>query len=121
MKTFQPLGDLRPYRLRDGITARAVNGERMTLAIVDLDPGAVLAEHHHPNEQMGFVLSGTMTMTIGGEKRELRAGDTYVIPSDVPHDAATGPEGCTAVDVFNPLRADWEQLPRLDPSPGRWP
>ncbi len=121
MKTYQPLTDLRPYQIRDGITARAVHGERMTMAVVDLEPAAVLAEHHHENEQMGFVLSGSMTMRIGGERRELRAGDTYVIPSDVPHDAVTGPEGCTAVDVFAPIREDWEKLSRLDPSPGRWP
>lgn len=121
LKTYDKLSDLRPYRLREGITARAVNGERMTMAVVDLDPGSILAEHKHENEQMGFVLSGSMTMRIGGEERELHAGDTYVIPSNTPHDAVTGPEGCTAVDVFAPIRMDWEQLPRLDPSSGRWP
>jgi len=121
MKTYQPLSDLRPYQIRDGIAARAVNGERMTLAVVDLDPNAVLAEHRHPNEQMGFIISGSMTMRIGGDSRELRAGDTYVIPGDTPHDAVTGPDGCTAVDVFAPVRADWEKLPRLEPSAGRWP
>ena len=53
--------------------------------------------------------------------RELHAGDTYVIPSDVPHDAVTGLEGATVIDVFAPIRADWEKLQRLDPAPGFWP
>lgn len=93
----------------------------MTLAVVDLRPNVVLPEHHHENEQLGFILRGSLTFTIGGEKRELAAGDTYEIPSHTPHDAVAGPEGCTAVDVFAPVRADWEQLERPDPFPPDWP
>jgi quercetin dioxygenase-like cupin family protein len=121
MNTFEPVRDLRPYQLRDGITARAVNGERITMAVIDLKPGAVSPEHHHENEQLGFVITGSITMRIGSDKKELRAGDTYRIPSDVPHEAVAGPEGCTAVDVFAPVRADWEKLERPDPFPPEWP
>ncbi|TAN31502.1 cupin domain-containing protein [bacterium] len=118
---FESLGAVRPHALRDGVTARAINGERITMAVVDLDAGAVLPEHHHENEQLGFVISGVITMRVGPEKRELRPGDTYSIPSHVPHDAVAGPEGCTVVDVFAPVRADWAEVKRTDPSPGRWP
>lgn len=120
-ETFTPLRDLRPYAVWEGVTARVVNGERMTLAAVDLAPRAVVAEHHHENEQLGFVIRGSMTFTIGGEKRDLQPGDTYRIPSHVPHDAAAGPDGCTVVDVFAPVRADWERLDRPDPFPPEWP
>jgi quercetin dioxygenase-like cupin family protein len=119
--TFRPLSELRPYKLRDGINARAIIGERMTLAVVDLGPNVVLPEHHHENEQLGFILRGSMTFTVGGEKRELAAGDTYEIPSHVPHDAVAGPEGCTAVDAFAPVREDWEKLERAEPFPPDWP
>jgi quercetin dioxygenase-like cupin family protein len=122
MTIFQTFRDIRPHVLREGITARAVNGERLTMAVIDLEPGVALPEHHHENEQLGFVVSGVITMRIGGEKRELHAGETYAIPSDVPNDALAGPDGCTVVDVFAPVRADWEKLPRLDPTPSpRWP
>ena len=119
--TFRPLAELRPYAIWGGVTARVVNGERMTLATVDLDPGATVAEHHHENEQLGFVIQGSMTFTIGGERRELHAGDTYAIPSHLPHDAVAGHEGCTVVDVFAPVRSDWEKLGRRDPFPPHWP
>src|SRR5207249_4057920 len=89
--------------------------------VVDLEPGSAVPEHHHENEQLGFILRGSMTFTIGGEKREIRAGDTYTIPSNVPHDAVAGPDGCTAVDAFAPIRADWENLERADPFPPHWP
>jgi len=121
VSTFNSLAALQRLKLREGITARSINGDRMTLAIVDLDPGATLPEHHHENEQLGFVISGTFTIRIGSEKRELHAGDTYSIPSHVPHEAWAGPGGCTVVDVFAPIRADWADLTRVDPAPGRLP
>lgn len=123
MKTqrYTALEDLRPYLIRAGMTARVVNGERTTVAVIDIDPDGVAEEHHHENEQIGFVISGVITMRIAGESRELHPGDTYVIPSNVPHDAKAGPEGATVVDVFTPVRADWEKLPRAEPSPGKWP
>ncbi|HYM97447.1 MAG TPA: cupin domain-containing protein [Candidatus Sulfotelmatobacter sp.] len=121
MTTFHSIRDLRPLAIREGINARAVNGERITMAVVDLDPGATLPEHHHENEQLGIVIAGAITMRIGGERRELHAGDTYTIPSHVPHDALAGPAGCTLADVFAPVRADWDKLERLEPSRPRWP
>jgi quercetin dioxygenase-like cupin family protein len=121
MKTFESLHNIGPYIVREGITARAVEGERMTMAVVDLEPNATLPEHHHENEQLGFVIAGVITMTIGGEKRELHAGDTYAIPSHVPHDAVAGPDGCTVTDVFAPVRADWRELKRAEAGAGRWP
>jgi quercetin dioxygenase-like cupin family protein len=121
MSTFTPLETLRPIALAEGVVARSVKGERMTLALVDLAPNAVVAEHRHENEQLGFVVRGSMTMRIGNEVLELHAGDTYVIPSDVEHGAAAGAEGCTATDVFAPIRADWETKDRLEPSRPDWP
>ena len=91
------------------------------MAVVDLEPNAVLAEHKHENEQLGFVIRGMITMRIAGEKKDLNAGEIYVIPSNVPHDAKAGPEGCTITDMFTPIRADWEKAPRSEPSKGRWP
>ena len=119
--TFRPLADLRPYAIWSNVTARVVNGERMSLAVVDLEPDSKVPEHHHENEQLGFVLQGSLTFTIGGESRELRAGDTYVIPSHVPHHVVVGHEGAVVVDSFAPVRADWEKLPRPDPFPPQWP
>jgi quercetin dioxygenase-like cupin family protein len=91
------------------------------MAVIDLDPDLDIPEHHHGNEQLGFVLLGKVTMVIGGEERELSTGEAYSIPSDVPHSARTGHEGATVVDIFAPVRSDWEKAPRIEPSGGRWP
>ena len=119
--TFEALANMRPYVLGQGIVSRAVNGERMTMAVVDLEPNAVLPEHKHENEQIGFIIRGSMTLRVGDEVKELHPGDTYLIPSNVEHGAAAGPDGATVTDVFAPVREDWQRAERLEPKPGDWP
>ena len=121
MSAFHTLRELQPIVLADGVAARAIDGDRMTVAVVDLQPNAVSPEHSHENEQLGFILRGSMTMRVGNEVRELNAGDTYSIPSGVEHGAAAGPDGCTAADVFAPVRADWDSRERGEPSAPDWP
>jgi quercetin dioxygenase-like cupin family protein len=105
-----------------GINARALNGERITMALVELDPNQPVPEHQHENEQMGFVVRGQMEMRVGDETRALNPGETYTIPSNTPHAVVTtGPEGCVVMDIFAPVRADWQKLERSEPSPGSWP
>ena len=113
--------ELAPYLLMPGIRARAVHGERVTVSIVDLDAGLSMPEHHHANEQVGTVLRGEITFTIGGETRVRRTGDMWVIPSGVPHLVTVGPEGCTVVEVFSPPRDDWAALERGPAGRGDWP
>jgi unsaturated pyranuronate lyase len=121
VSAFEELGDLRPLPIWDGILARAVVGEEMTMAIVELAPNAVAAEHHHANEQLGIVLTGTMTFRIGDETREIGPGMTYKILADVPHTATAGPDGCVVMDIFAPPRADWGALEPQEPTPPIWP
>ena len=118
---FRQLAELEPIELGEGLVARAVAGDRMTFAVVDLEPGAVLPEHHHENEQIGLVIRGEMELRVGSETRLLRPGDTYVIPSEVPHTARAGAEGASVVDVFTPRRADWESRPRRQAAKPDWP
>jgi quercetin dioxygenase-like cupin family protein len=112
--TFAHFHALRPYAIWEGAVARAVHGEHLTMAVIDLEPNVAVPEHRHVNEQLGFVARGTITMTVG-------VGEAYAIASDLPHAALAGPEGATVVDVFSPPRGDWEGLERLEPSRSAWP
>ncbi len=120
MTTFDDLTDLEAQRIWERIAARSVHGERITLAVVELDPGAVVAEHSHENEQLGIVLHGSMSFRVGEEHRELGPGGTWRIPSNTPHEATAGPEGAVVIDVFSPPRGDWAALESVD-RPPRWP
>ena len=110
-----------PKRIWDGVRARVVGGERQTLAVVELGPGAVVPEHAHEHEQLGLVIEGSVRFTVGGETEELEAGGTWRIPSKVPHTVAAGPEGAVVVDVFAPARADWDEIPDEPARAPDWP
>jgi quercetin dioxygenase-like cupin family protein len=110
-----------PFCVWDGVVARSVDGERVGLAVVELDPSAIVPEHSHDNEQLGIVLSGSVRFRVGDETRELTAGGTWRIPPSTPHEVHAGPEGAVVVDVFAPVRADWAALERVGPRTPRWP
>jgi unsaturated pyranuronate lyase len=106
----------------DVVRVRRVEGDRITLALVELAPDAVVPGHHHDAEQLGMVIEGSLIFTIGDERRELGPGGTWQIRSDTPHQATAGPAGATVIDVFAPRRTDWDALPPLAARPAlRWP
>jgi quercetin dioxygenase-like cupin family protein len=121
VSVFQAVAKLKPTRIWDGVLARSVNGDRVTIGFVDIEPNVLVPEHRHENEQVGFVLRGSVTMTVEGQSRELRVGETYAIASQLPHSAKAGGDGVSVVDVFAPVRQDWKTKPTVDPFPGRWP
>ncbi len=91
-----------------GIHIRTFWQDKMLVAMVELDANAVLPEHEHPHEQAGVVLSGELTLTIGGETRICTAGDSYIIPGGVYHSAVTGADGAKAMDIFSPVREEYK-------------
>jgi quercetin dioxygenase-like cupin family protein len=118
---LKDLPDIDPLAIWEGVRARPVEGERITLAVVELDPGSVVPEHRHPNEQLGIMLRGSGRFRVGDETREVRPGSTWRILADVPHELAVGPDGAVVIDVFSPPRADWAGIPIAEPRPLVWP
>jgi quercetin dioxygenase-like cupin family protein len=114
------LAEIEPIQVFEGVVARRVEGDRVTLAIVELDPDAVVPEHTHEAEQNGMVIRGRMTFRIGDQQRELDAGGTWRIRGGVPHSARAGSDGAVVIDVFSPIRDDWADRPRVVRRP-RWP
>jgi quercetin dioxygenase-like cupin family protein len=119
MSRFEGVADLAPQLIWEGVTARAVHAERLTLALVELEPGSVVPEHAHDNEQVGIMVEGSFEMRVGGETRELRRGDTWSIPPDEPHEVHVGPEGAVVVEVWVPGRDDWKTIERQPPNEPR--
>jgi quercetin dioxygenase-like cupin family protein len=118
---FADLEGLDAQRIWDGVAGRVVEGERVTLAVIELDPDSVVPEHRHENEQVGVLVSGRLEFRIGDDTRLVEPGGTWCIPADVPHEVRTGPQGAVAVEVFAPARADWAGLERFEARPPRWP
>ncbi len=121
MSNLSQLSEIAPKAIWDGVTARVVDGERITLAVVEIEPNGLVPEHLHPNEQLGLVLEGSLTFRIDGEVRELGPGGTWRILGDLPHEARAGAGGAVVVDVFTPIRSDWQELEADPARPPRWP
>jgi len=109
MSYFQNKNDIPEKELVPGIFVRMVHMEGTTVMHVRIEKGAVLPEHHHVHEQVTNILEGELELTVGGQKRLCKAGDIVTIPSNVPHSAVSH-NGCTAIDVFQPVREDYKKL-----------
>jgi quercetin dioxygenase-like cupin family protein len=83
-----------------------VHGADTLLVEVHLEQGAVLPNHHHPHEQTGYLVSGRLDLTFGGETYQARPGDSWNIPGGTGH-SATALEDSVAIEVFAPVREDY--------------
>ena len=94
-------------QLFPGVEAHLIWGSRLMLAVVDLQPHSIVAEHDHPHEQIGMVVEGRAEFTIGGETRVLGPGDRYLMPGGVRHKVVPMGGPCQALDVFYPIRDEY--------------
>ena len=88
------------------ITRKAIHSGTMTVARLELQKDAVVAEHSHHNEQITMVERGALKFSIDGGHKVVRGGETLVIPPNVPH-AVVALEDTVVLDVFSPARDDW--------------
>ena len=96
-----------PVEMFPGVVRRTLtDGERLMLIAGTLDDGAVVPMHTHPHEQTGYLVSGRLLFELGDEKRELKAGDSWLVPSNLPHEV-TALEPCVFIDVFSPPREEY--------------
>jgi mannose-6-phosphate isomerase-like protein (cupin superfamily) len=60
-------------------------GAPFSAYIVAAKPGQGPPLHMHPYVEVAFVIEGSVTITIGEETREVKAGGIAVIPAETPH------------------------------------
>jgi quercetin dioxygenase-like cupin family protein len=99
--------DTSHHEIFPGVHIFTCTGEQMMLSLVELQPGSEVLPHSHPHEQMGMLLEGELTFTIGGETKVLRPGEMWRIPGGVTHGCVAGNSGAKALDVFHPVREDY--------------
>ncbi len=70
------------------------------------ETGVQIPVHCHPYQQVGYVVSGRVALTIDGVRTVCDPSDSYAIPGDVAHDAMfLAPS--IVVDCFSPPRKDY--------------
>jgi quercetin dioxygenase-like cupin family protein len=89
-----------------GVRMSTTEAKRMTLSVVDLEPHAVIPEHSHPHEQIGYCVEGEFDFIIGGKTYHIVPGHIWRIPGGVLHKVIAGDRRARAIDVFYPVRED---------------
>ena len=96
--------------LTTGINANPLLGERVNILVVTLDPNAEAPAHAHDEEQMGYVITGSIEFFDETRTERLGPGDTYHAPPGAIHGARALADGCTLIDVFSPPRAGLKEM-----------
>ncbi|WP_366185836.1 cupin domain-containing protein [Flavobacterium ovatum] len=94
----------------DGIQRKWFHGEKGQMTLFNLEKGAHIAWHKHPNEQITYIMSGKVKIKtiIDGKEQfvEVGAGEVIVFPENVPHEF-WALEQTVDLDVHVPVREDW--------------
>ena len=63
-------------------------GYEAVIAKVEVAPGAKAGRHTHPGEEISYILEGEALLLVDGQPpRTVKAGESFVIPAGVIHDA----------------------------------
>lgn len=82
------------------------HNDQLMVVEVAFEKGAVGSLHAHPHIQASYVAEGVFEVTIAGETAVLRAGESFIVPSNALH-------GCLAleagrlIDSFTPARLEF--------------
>jgi quercetin dioxygenase-like cupin family protein len=83
-----------------------VYGERSLLTEFRLAADCIVPRHSHPYEQTGYMIKGKMRLTIGSERFDVEAGDSWSVPLNEEHGVEVQ-EDALVVEVFSPVREDY--------------
>jgi len=80
----------------------SVPGREVVQAVAELPAGMSVGRHTHPGEEVSYVLEGTVILLIDGQPpREVKAGEGFVIPAGVVHDAkVAGDKGSRVLATY---------------------
>ena len=105
---------------RPGFRGRFFHSEHMTFSYYDIDAGADVHPHRHPQEEVWHLVAGEAEVTVAGETRLVRAGGAATASGTVtgsprrstpPSAAITGTLSCTvAARVAVSLRSAAYQI-----------
>jgi quercetin dioxygenase-like cupin family protein len=86
---------------------KVITGDRLQLCLAEIWRPGEYVIHHHPHEQFGYLLRGSVRMTLGDEERLIVPGDVWHVPPNVEHGGQIiGDDNILFLDVFHPVRED---------------
>lgn len=92
---------------------QTIGSATIDLHMNKLKPGAPNGPNHRHNdaENIYFILSGTVTVRLDGQRVEAKSGDAVFIPRGTPHSASNeSGEECIILEMHAPAAHDFEVL-----------
>jgi len=109
VKVFINNADIAWQEMSKGVRRKIMAyDDKLMVVKVQFEKGGVGAVHQHHHSQITHIESGIFEVEIAGEKKILRTGDAFYIPSNVLHGAVCREAG-VLIDVFSPMREDFIQ------------
>src|SRR4051794_27065333 len=69
-------------------SASSIPGREIVQVLTEIPEGVESGWHMHPGEEVGYILAGTVQMSVEGRApRTVRAGEGFLIPPRTPHNA----------------------------------
>lgn len=103
--------DERPWQeVSPGVRRKVYFNDRLTMALIEITDGdkrPAPPAHHHPHDQIGYVLEGRGLVTLGDQTREIGPGGVYVVTSNMIHGVKPLTPRFVLVEAFTPTREDF--------------
>ncbi|MDO7786707.1 cupin domain-containing protein [Desulforamulus aquiferis] len=79
------LASLVDYQDGRVVSRTLAQGKPLSLTLFAFDKNEEISSHSAPGDAMVYILDGEAEVTIGNEKFQLKAGETIVMPANIPH------------------------------------
>ena len=84
----QNLAELIEYATDSIVSKTILDKPAGTITLFAFDKGQKLSEHTTPYDAVVQVLDGQARLTIGGQEKQVSAGQIIIMPGNVPHAVA---------------------------------
>ncbi|MDX8349304.1 cupin domain-containing protein [Cognatiyoonia sp. IB215446] len=107
VKNYFPSSDNELETVAAGLSRKiGAHNDNLMVVEVHFDAGTTAPMHHHPHEQITYVMSGKFEFTVGTVTYIVGPGDSLYKEPNIEH-GATCLEAGTLLDVFTPHREDF--------------
>ena len=84
-KEKNTLDDQIEYQAGQVVSKTLVQNDKVSMTLFSFDEGEEISTHAAAGDAMVTVLDGTGRFTVRGEVFILNAGETLIMPKDIPH------------------------------------
>ena len=81
---FNLAGDI-SYAIGSIVSKTLLKKDTGNITLFSFDAGQGLSEHTSPFDAVVYILDGEAEISIGGKPQNVKAGETIIMPANVPH------------------------------------